>query len=45
MSLIDSAMRALNTAGMTDLETTVFKATYPDENKSKEKHIDSTLHH
>ena len=41
MSLIDSALRALNTAGMTDYETTIFKATYPDENKAKEKHIES----
>ena len=42
MSLLDSAMRALNTAGMTELETTCFKATYPDETRSKEKHVESS---
>lgn len=43
MSIFDSALRAINTAGMTDLETTVFKGTYPDENKAKEKHVESLL--
>ena len=41
MSLFDSAMRAINTAGMTELETTAFKATYPDDNRVKEKHVES----